>query len=143
MFVVKDSKYLSISLQIVLFQTNHIFKLMKFNWRNSLLKTIIFSNSMFNSKFISVLKGPKVSNSLWIWVLGHSISDIWCILGPLILCFVLLQAKSEGSCKAVLWALRPMASIFYRIWIKQSVAMVFIFILDKVSLKKLFPTMNI
>ena len=33
--------------------------------------------------------------------------------------------------------------IFYGIWIKQSGAMVFIFNLDKVSLKKLFPTMNI
>ena len=34
-------------------------------------------------------------------------------------------------------------TIFYGIWMKQSVAMVFIFNLDKVSLKKLFPTMNI
>ena len=32
---------------------------------------------------------------------------------------------------------------FYRIWIKLSRAMVFIFKLDKVLLKKLFPTMNI
>ena len=31
----------------------------------------------------------------------------------------------------------------YGIWIKQSVGMVFIFNLDKLSLKKLFPTMNI
>ena len=37
----------------------------------------------------------------------------------------------------------PTASIFYGIWIKQSRAMVFIFNLDKISLKKLFPTMNI
>ena len=37
----------------------------------------------------------------------------------------------------------PTASIFYGIWIKQSSAMVFIFNLDKVLLKKLFPTMNI
>ena len=37
----------------------------------------------------------------------------------------------------------PTASIFYGIMIKQSVAMVFIFNLDKVWLKKLFPTMNI
>ena len=35
------------------------------------------------------------------------------------------------------------ASIFYGIWIKQSVAMAFRFNLDKLSLKKLFPTMNI
>ena len=34
-------------------------------------------------------------------------------------------------------------SIFYGIWIKQSLAMVFIFNLDKLSLKTLFPTMNI
>ena len=37
----------------------------------------------------------------------------------------------------------PTASIFYGIWIKQIGAMVFIFNLDKVLLKKLFPTMNI
>ena len=37
----------------------------------------------------------------------------------------------------------PTATIFYGIWIKQSGAMVFIVNLDKVSLKKLFPTMNI
>ena len=37
----------------------------------------------------------------------------------------------------------PTASIFYGIWINQSVAMVFIFNLDNLSLKKLFPTMNI
>ena len=37
----------------------------------------------------------------------------------------------------------PTASIFYRILITQSVAMVFILNLDKVSLKKLFPTINI
>ena len=37
----------------------------------------------------------------------------------------------------------PTASIFYGIWIKQSSAMVFIFNLYKVLLKKLFPTMNI
>ena len=37
----------------------------------------------------------------------------------------------------------PTASIFYGIWIKQSVGMVFIFNLDKLLLKKLFPTMNI
>ena len=37
----------------------------------------------------------------------------------------------------------PTASIFYRIWITQSVAMVFILNLDKVLLKKLFPTINI
>ena len=37
----------------------------------------------------------------------------------------------------------PTASIFYGIWIKQSSAMIFIFNLDKVLLKKLFPTMNI
>ena len=35
------------------------------------------------------------------------------------------------------------ASIFYGIWIKQSGAMVCIVNLDKVLLKKLFPTMNI
>ena len=37
----------------------------------------------------------------------------------------------------------PTASIFYGIWIKQSGAIVFIFNLDKVLLKKLFSTMNI
>ena len=37
----------------------------------------------------------------------------------------------------------PTASIFNGIRIKQSGAMVFILNLDKVSLKKLFPTMNI
>ena len=37
----------------------------------------------------------------------------------------------------------PTASIFYEIWIKQSVGMIFIFNLGKVSLKKLFPTINI
>ena len=37
----------------------------------------------------------------------------------------------------------PTASIFYGIWIKQSGAMIFIFNLDKVLLKKLFSTMNI
>ena len=37
----------------------------------------------------------------------------------------------------------PTASIFNGIWIKQSGAMVFMFSFDKVSLKKLFPTMNI
>ena len=37
----------------------------------------------------------------------------------------------------------PTASIFYGIWITKSGTMVFILNLDKVSLKKLFPTMNI
>ena len=37
----------------------------------------------------------------------------------------------------------PTASIFYGIWIRQSSAMAFIWDLDKISLKKLFPTMNI
>ena len=37
----------------------------------------------------------------------------------------------------------PTASIFYGILITQSGAMVFILNLDKVSPKKLFPTMNI
>ena len=37
----------------------------------------------------------------------------------------------------------PTASIFWGIWIKQIGAMVLIFDLDKVSLKKLVPTMNI
>ena len=52
-----------------------------------------------------------------------------------------------SSCKANIqqyWRPNgPTASIFYVIWIKQSGAMVFIFNLDKVSLKKLSPTMNI
>ena len=47
-----------------------------------------------------------------------------------------------GKKSAILWAYGPTASIFCGIWIKQSVAMVSIFNLDKVSLKKLFPTMN-
>ena len=34
-------------------------------------------------------------------------------------------------------------AFFYGIWIKQSSAMIVIFNLDKVVLKKLFPTMNI
>ena len=37
----------------------------------------------------------------------------------------------------------PTAIIFYGLWIKQSSAMTFIFNLDKLLLKKLFPTMNI
>ena len=37
----------------------------------------------------------------------------------------------------------PGANIFIEIWIKKSGAMVFIFNLDKVLLKKLFPAMNI
>ena len=37
----------------------------------------------------------------------------------------------------------PRANIFNDLWIKQSGAIVFIFNLDKVLLKKLFPTMNI
>ena len=49
------------------------------------------------------------------------------------------QAKSQQYCGPN----GPTASIFYGIWIKQSDAMVFIFNLDKVSPKKLFPTMNI
>ena len=48
----------------------------------------------------------------------------------------------EGS-NAFAFAYGHTASIFYGKWIKQSVAMVFIFNLDKLSLKKLFPTMNI
>ena len=49
------------------------------------------------------------------------------------------QAKSQLYCGPK----GSTASIFYGIWIKQSSAMVFVFNLDKVSLKKLFPTMNI
>ena len=37
----------------------------------------------------------------------------------------------------------PTASIFYGIWIGQGGAMVFILDLNKILLKKLFPTMNI
>ena len=48
------------------------------------------------------------------------------------------QAKSKLYCGPN----GPTASIFYGIWIKQSGAMVFILNLDKVLLKKLFPTMN-
>ena len=47
--------------------------------------------------------------------------------------------KSQQYCRPE----GPTASIFYGIWIKPSGAMVCIFNLDKVSLKKLFPTMNI
>ena len=43
----------------------------------------------------------------------------------------------------IFWALRPTASVFNGIWIKQIGAMVFVSNLDKVSLKKLIPTMNI
>ena len=49
------------------------------------------------------------------------------------------QAKSQQYCRPE----GPTASIFYGIWIKQSVALVFVVNLDKVLLKKLFPTMNI
>ena len=37
----------------------------------------------------------------------------------------------------------PTAGLFFEIWTTQSGAMVFILNLDKVLLKKLFPTMNI
>ena len=55
------------------------------------------------------------------------------------------ENKSDNARQrtSILWAFGPTASIFYGIWIKQSGAMVFIFNLDKVLLKKLFPTMNI
>ena len=49
------------------------------------------------------------------------------------------QAKSQQYCGPN----GPTASIFDGIWITQSGAMIFILNLDKVSLKKLFPTMNI
>ena len=65
----------------------------------------------------------------------------------------------QGGCLRLRWACHPSscraksklycgpcghtASIFYGIWIKQSCAMGFILNLDKVLLKKLFPTMNI
>ena len=49
------------------------------------------------------------------------------------------QAKSKLYCRPN----GPTASILYRIWITKSGAMVFILNLDKVSLKKLFPMMNI
>ena len=49
------------------------------------------------------------------------------------------QAKSQLYCEPN----GSTASIFYGIWITQSGTMVFILNLDKVSLKKLFPTMNI
>ena len=45
-------------------------------------------------------------------------------------------------CKTFL-TFKHLLSIFYEMWMKQSGAMVFIFNLDKVLLKKLFPTMNI
>ena len=51
-----------------------------------------------------------------------------------------LLVPSKNS--AILWAYGPTASIFYGIWIAKSGAMVFIFNLDKVLLKKLFPTMK-
>ena len=44
--------------------------------------------------------------------------------------------------KFLWWTKLNNIDIFYGIWIKQSGAMVFILNLDKVSLKKLFPTMN-
>ena len=49
------------------------------------------------------------------------------------------QAKSQLYCGPN----GPTDSIFYRIRVKQSSAIVFIFNLDKVLLKKLYPTMNI
>ena len=55
-----------------------------------------------------------------------------------------LDNESTGEhCKQYFGLNGPTASIFYGIWIKQSVGMIFIFNLDKVSLKKLFPTINI
>ena len=57
------------------------------------------------------------------------------------------QCQVQGSChaKSLLYCgpKGPTASIFYGIWIIQSGATVFILNLDKISLKKLFPTMNI
>ena len=49
------------------------------------------------------------------------------------------QAMSKQYCGPY----GPKACTFYEIWIKECGAMVFIFNLDKVSLKKRFPTMNI
>ena len=53
-----------------------------------------------------------------------------------------IDAIPSGK-SAILWAYGPTASIFYGIWIIQSGPMVFIFNLDNISLKQLFPTMNI
>ena len=57
-----------------------------------------------------------------------------------------LKIKINEKSKCVLKCVMDFytdGGIFYGIWIAQSGAMVFIFNLDKVSLKKLFPTMNI
>ena len=55
----------------------------------------------------------------------------------------ILTSSCHAKSKLYCGPYGPTASIFYGIWIKQSVAMVFIFNLDKLSLKKLFPTMKV
>ena len=49
------------------------------------------------------------------------------------------KGKSQQYCEPN----SPTTSIFYGIWIMQSGAMGFILNLDKLLIKKLFPTMNI
>ena len=51
--------------------------------------------------------------------------------------------ESWGRKKKNIVGLRHYGQNFYEIWLAQSGAMVFILNLDKLSLKKLFPTMNI
>ena len=89
--------------------------------------------------------GDESTNCHWVILVGarnnkHEIlNQFKCIqicLNPFKCSF---HAKSKLYCGPN----GPTASIFYGIWIKQSVGMVFIVNLDKVLLKKFFPTMNI
>ena len=57
--------------------------------------------------------------------------------------FLFLPSSCHSKSKLYCGPKSPTASIFYGIWIIQSDAMVFKLNLDKISLKKLFPTMNI
>ena len=67
------------------------------------------------------------------WQLFHGAIVLMCFPKEIVDTFIQLYCGPNGH----------RANIFIEIWIKQSRSMVFIFNIDKVSLKKLFPTMNI
>ena len=94
--------------------------------------------------------GLKIFKSLYVCCrVAETCSSSYRICFATFSIFLLLaEGKLIQNCKEVKLLMnnsvfRPTASIFYRIWIEQSGVMVFILNLDKISLKKLFPTMNI
>ena len=122
-------------------------------WNNLLPPLAICIVPLSNTLFLKHNLNQNHPENIDIWsndphyiivTVTHFCAEVLKTLGY---CLRFCRASLPTSCKAksklYCGPYGHTASIFHGIWIKQSGAMVFIFNLDKVLLKKLFPTMNI